>query len=94
MQFATTGVRLQTRIGGSEKKISGVANLSAGRVFGGRSFYRAATGDSTKRSPFGTASFSMGLVLEEKVQLTWSKIFFGPRTLQQGGSFFTVNVTR
>ena len=94
MQFGQTGIRLQSQIDGGERKISGIGNLSLDRVYGGKSFYRAVTGDPTAATPFASASFSVGLLIEDSVQLTWNKIFYGPRALQQGGSFISVNVTR
>lgn len=94
MQFASTGLRIQSQIDGGLHQISGIANLTVDRVYGGRAFYRAATADSTRRTGFGAASFSIGLVLDRSVQLTWNKIFFGPRNLQHGANFISVNVTR
>lgn len=94
IQFAATGLHITTQVDGALGKIGGVGSLYIDRNFGSRKFYAAATGDSTAHRAFNTASFSLGLVLEGAVQLTWTKVVSGPGLLQHGSSFFTINATR
>jgi hypothetical protein len=89
-KYSDIGVDVQSRIDGLDNKIGGIATFHAGQVFGGRAFYN---GFGEKQS-FSVAHFSIGLVVENSVRVSWTKLVLGPSKLIDQQDLITVNFVR
>lgn len=89
-KYADLGLDVQSRIDGADKKIGGIATAHLGRVIGGGAFYRAFETPGS----FTAAHFSLGLMIENAVRVSWTKFVLGPSKLVDQKDLITVNFVR
>lgn len=90
LKYADLGADLQTSVAGASRKIGGLFTFHAGRIIGGRDFYKAYGEDDQ----FWLMNASIGLVVEQAVSVTWSRVFRGPNALRDVRDLIGVKLTR
>jgi hypothetical protein len=89
-KYADLGLDAQSTMVGAAGKIGGIVTMHVGRVFGGKKFY---DGFGTAGS-FTVGHYSLGLLIENAVRVSWTRLFLGPSRLIDQSDLITVNVVR